>query len=157
MFRFASLSLAALIAGALVTGAQAMPIKQPNKPVLPGPQKPINFNPNFKPKPLPKPLPPVIVTPNPKFYPKPYYPKYGVITQTVVEPVYVATRPAVRAAAPMKADCLSKEVTVEGLVIFRDACTGEIATTTIPGSPADVAAQAQLLEMAQTKPVTAVK
>src|SRR5581483_481168 len=138
MTRFARFALAALAAAALMSSAaQAYPLKQPYKPVMPQPQKPVNFNPKFMPK-----KPPVIVTPNPKFYPKPYYPKYPIVVpvQTVVQPVYVAGRPAPRVAAPGKTECLNKEVTAEGLVIFADRCTGEIATTTVPGSPAAVAA-----------------
>lgn len=159
MFRFAKLSLAALIAGALVSGAQAMPIKQPEKPVYPHPQKPVNFNPNINklppkidPAPQPK-KPPIIVTPNPKFYP-PYYPKYPVVVQTVVEPVYVASRPAVRVAAPAKSSCLTKETTAEGLVIFRDTCTNEVATTAIPGTPAAAAMEAQQAVLAKAMGAT---
>jgi hypothetical protein len=154
MFRFASLALASLIAGALVTGADAYPIKNPNKPALPNPQKPINFNPNLHKKPpiivtpnpnFPK-KPPIIVTPNPKFYPKPYYP----VVQTVVEPVYIATKPVVvRAAAPAKSSCLTKETTAEGLVIFRDTCTNEVATTAVPGTPAATAMEAQQAVLAK--------
>jgi hypothetical protein len=157
MFRFASLTLASLIAAALVTGAEAYPLKNPNKPALPNPQKPLNFNPNLPKKPpiivtpnpnVPK-KPPIIVTPNPKFYPKPYYPKYPVVVHTV-QPVYVASKPVVvRAAAPAKSSCLTKETTAEGLVIFRDTCTNEVATTAVPGTPAATAMDAQQAVLAK--------
>ncbi len=35
--------------------------------------------------------------------------------------------------------CLTKDYTPEGVVIFKDVCTKEVATTTVPGSPAAAA------------------
>jgi hypothetical protein len=153
MFRFSSLSLAALVTAALVAGAQAFPLKQPNKPVNPNPpqNKPVNFNPNLKlappkinplpPKPVNPAKPPVV-----KYYPKPYpVPVY----QTVVEPIYIAGKTARSAAAKSGTACLNKETTAEGLVIFRDLCTNEVATTAVPGTPAAAAMEAQQAALAQ--------
>ncbi len=158
--RFAALSLAAVTSLALVSGASALTPQQQQQQVnlqnKPSIQVKPNFNPNLKFAPKPKPLPPVIVTPNPKFYPKPYYfPKYYPVAQpavTVIEPIYVSGKSAKPAAAPVAKtgqDCLNKEITAEGLVIFRDLCTNEVATTAVPGTPAAAAMEAQQAALAQ--------
>jgi hypothetical protein len=62
-------------------------------------------------------------------------------------PVYDAV-PAV-STAPGPCSCLTKDYTDEGLVIFKDICTKESATTVVPGSPA--AAQLQQQQQPQTE------
>jgi hypothetical protein len=168
MFRFASLSLAALASFTAVTAASALTPQQlgnqkiqtpaqllQNQQNKPNAQAKLYFNPNLK---LAQPYKPVqpIPTPNPAFYPKikPWYPKYYPVAQpvqTVIEPVYIASKTAKPSAPSAKsgADCLSKETTAEGLVIFRDTCTNEVAVTAIPGTPAGNAMEAQQAALAQ--------
>ncbi len=50
------------------------------------------------------------------------------------------------AAAPGPCTCLTKDYTPEGLVIFKDVCTKETATTVVPGSPAAAQLQQQQQE-----------
>lgn len=180
MFRFASLSLAALTSLALVSGANALtpqqlgnqkyqnPVQQlQNQQNKPKNNMKLYVNPNLKLAQPYKPVPP-IVTPNPNFYPKikPYYfPKYYPVAQpvTVIEPVYMSGKTAKPApVANAGKDCLNKEITAEGLVIFRDLCTNEVAVTAVPGTPAAAAMEAQQaalaqLEAKQSAPVAAVQ
>jgi hypothetical protein len=75
----------------------------------------------IKPKPpgvnwplYPKPKPGIIVTPI-----------YKPVPVIVSRPVYVAARPVVSTPGPV--NCLTKEYTQEGAVLFKDRCTGEMA------------------------------
>lgn len=169
--RFAAFSLAAAASLALISSASALtPQQLGNQKIQQTPAQTIQnlqnlqnkpngkiyFNPNLKLAQPYKPVPP-IVTPNPHFYPKvkPYYfPKYYPVVQpvqTIVEPVYLTktVKQVVTAAAPAKSSCLTKEITAEGLVIFRDTCTNEVATTAVPGTPAAAAMEAQQAALAQ--------
>ncbi len=169
MFRFASLTLAAAASLALISNASALTPQQLGNQKIQAPaqtlqnlqNKPNNnmkiyVNPNLKLAQPYKPVPP-IVTPNPNFYPKvkPYYfPKYYPVVQpvqTIVEPVYLTktVKQIVPVAAAAKPACLTKEITAEGLEIFRDTCTNEVATTAVPGTPAAAAMEAQQAALAQ--------
>lgn len=86
------------------------------------------------PKPWPKPFP---VKP----WPKPHWhPAKVVYVAPAVAPVVVSKTVVAKQVAPAPAanlcNCLTKEYTKEGVVVFKDVCTKEMATTTVPGSPA---------------------
>jgi hypothetical protein len=57
------------------------------------------------------------------------------------KPVYIVERPIVRPVALLPAlrgtcNCLTKEYTPEGTVVFKDLCTREIASAPVDGAPA---------------------
>ncbi|HZP76878.1 MAG TPA: hypothetical protein VFB45_12095 [Pseudolabrys sp.] len=64
-------------------------------------------------------------------------------------PVYDAA-PVV--ATPGPCTCLTKDYTPEDLVIFKDVCTKETATTVVPGSPAAMQMQQQEQPSSEAKP-----
>ena len=114
------------------------------------PNGPQNINgPKFFPKPYPHPYP----------FPKPHKPHWHpnfkpviVVQQPVYQPivrpvVQHVTRP-ITVAAP-KMSCLTKEYTPEGMLIFKDLCTKETASTPIPGTPAAAAAMQQMQQQLQ--------
>lgn len=107
-----------------------------------GPQfnGPKNFKNNYTPKPYPHPFPKPPKPHKPHWHP--HYRPVIVVQPPVVQPVVQTVSRPVRVAAPPK-NCLTKEYTPDGLIIFRDVCTNETATTAIPGTPAAAALQQQ--------------
>ena len=95
----------------------------PSNPIVAKPNLPVKpiFVPHW---PHPKhPHWPIIVRPRPVFIPQP-------VPVAVGGPAYVASRPV--AAAPGPCTCLSKEYTQEGVVVFKDRCTNEMAMNPPP-------------------------
>ena len=109
------------------------PIKMaPVKPVKLGPFKPIKpIKPVFPIKPI-KPHGPHHHAHGPHFIPVPM----PVTAYAVERPVtVVAQRPVTRSTC----NCLTKDYTPDGIVIFKDLCTKETASAPLPGSPAAAA------------------
>lgn len=142
MLRKSKLALVALIAAApfaLAVSASA---------------KPIIIDPGFGNGPkYPKPYP------FPKPWPKPHWhPQYRpvivveqpVVRQVVQQPVVSNVARAVSQPAPRKADCLTKEYTQDGMVVFKDLCTKETASAALPGSPAAQQTQQQVAPQGST-------
>jgi hypothetical protein len=133
MLRKSKLALIALVAVApfaLSASADAKPI---------GPK--IINGPKFYPKPYPHPYP----------FPKPHKPHWHphhkpllIVQQPVYQPIVRNVVRPVTVAAPKVASCLTKEYTPEGMLIFKDLCTKEMASTPIPGTPAAAAAMQQM-------------
>jgi len=110
------------------------PIKMaPVKPVKLGPFKPIK--PVFPVKPI-KPHGPHHHAHGPRFIPAPM----PVASYAVERPVAVVSqRPVTRGTC----NCLTKDYTPDGIVIFKDLCTQETASAPLPGSPAAAALEQQ--------------
>jgi len=58
-----------------------------------------------------------------------------------IRPVYIVDRPYVRPVALVSparntCNCLTKEYTPEGVVVFKDLCTKEMASAPVDGAPA---------------------
>ncbi|MBV9346409.1 MAG: hypothetical protein JO245_00370 [Pseudolabrys sp.] len=108
--------------------ASAKPVVFPKGPVKVAPKGPIVAKPL-----LPK-KPPIIVTP--KF---PKKPPVIIVTPKYPKPVLVVERPLVRPvgfvdrAVVGTCNCLTKDYTPEGLVVFQDLCTKEVAKAPVAG------------------------
>lgn len=135
MFRKYSFALIALVTTAtpiaLATSANAIPIDI----AINGPK-------NF-PKPWPKPWPhphwrpnPVIVVERPYVQPMVSQPVVRNVTRVVSQPT------------PRTADCLTKQYTPNGFVVFKDLCTKETASAALPGSAAAMQTQQQQMQVA---------
>jgi hypothetical protein len=93
--------------------------------------------------------------PWPTFHPKPHWPHhphwnvhyrpYYPAPVVVGGPTYIPSRPV--AAAPGPCTCLSKEYTQEGVVVFKDRCTNEMAMN--PPAPQQTGAVEQQQQTAQ--------
>lgn len=116
------------------------PIKMaPVKPVKLGPFKPIKpIKPVFPVKPI-KPHGPHHHAHGPHFIPVPM----PVTAYAVERPVTVVSRPVTRNASSSTCNCLTKDYTPDGIVIFKDLCTKETASAPLPGSPAAAALEQQ--------------
>lgn len=102
------------------------------KPLLPK-NPPVIVLPKFPKKPpvivLPKfpPKPPVVIV-TPKF-PKPVYVSPVVVERPVIRPVHLVQQPVAKTC-----NCLTKEYTQEGQVLFKDLCTQEMAMAPVAGA-----------------------
>ena len=123
------------------------PIKMaPFKPIKIGPIKPIKpIKPVFPIKPIKPVKPPHIHAHGPHFIPVPV----PVQTAYAVErPVTVVSqRPVTRNTC----NCLTKDYTPDGIVIFKDLCTKETASAPLPGSPAAAALEQQQKQQQQSE------
>lgn len=124
------------------------PIKMaPFKPVKLGPFKPIKpIKPIFPVKPI---KPPHIHAHVPHGHGPHFVPVPVPVTAYAVErPVTVVSqRPVTRNTC----NCLTKDYTPDGIVIFKDLCTQETASAPLPGSPAAAALEQQRKQQQQSE------
>jgi hypothetical protein len=147
------LAAAALVIAFASVEASAKPIVIPKGPVKIAPKGPIIVKPVLPKGPIiVKPLlpkkPPIIVTPKfpkkppiiivtPKF-PKPVIVSPIVVERPILRPVALAPRPVVSTC-----NCLTKEYTQEGQVVFKDLCTQEMAMAPVAGAEPQKSSDAQ--------------
>ncbi len=126
--------------------------------------RPITVRPNFYPRPIVRPYP--VARPYPVFVrPGPYYvqPRPVIVERAPIyrpAPVVIAAPPVAVAAAPIvqqaplvqtmtaapvpvaaSCNCLTKQYTPEGAVVFNDICTRETASVQIAPAPQAMAPQ----------------
>ncbi|MGD9767610.1 MAG: hypothetical protein AB7U62_08195 [Pseudolabrys sp.] len=126
------------------------PIKMaPVKPVKLGPFKPIKpIKPVFPIKPIKPHGPHHHHAHGPHFIPVPM----PVTAYAVERPVTVVTqRPVTRSTSSNTCNCLTKDYTPDGIVIFKDLCTQETASAPLPGSPAAAALEQQQKQQQQSE------
>jgi hypothetical protein len=146
------LAAAALVVAFASVEASAKPIVIPKGPIKIAPKGPIIVKPLPKGPIIVKPLlpkkPPVIVFPKfpkkppviivtPKF-PKPVIVSPIVVERPVLRPVTLVSRPVVSTC-----NCLTKEYTQEGQVVFKDVCTQEMAMAPVAGTEPQKSSEAQ--------------
>ena len=126
------LAAAALVIAFASVEASAKPIVIPKGPVKIAPKGPIIVKPLFPKKPpvivtpkFPKKPPIIIVTPK---FPKPVFVSPVVVERPIIRPVNLVQRPVVTTC-----NCLTKEYTQDGMVVFQDRCTNEAAAAQIGG------------------------
>ena len=126
------LAAAALMIAFASVEASAKPIVIPKGPVKIAPKGPIIVKPLFPKKPpvivtpkFPKKPPIIIVTPK---FPKPVFVSPVVVERPIIRPVNLVQRPVVTTC-----NCLTKEYTQDGQVMFKDLCTQEMALAPVPG------------------------
>jgi len=122
--------------------ASAKPIVIPKGPIKVAPKGPIIVKPLLPKKPpiivtpkFPKKPPIIIVTPK---FPKPVIVSPIVVERPVLRPVTFVSRPVVSTC-----NCLTKEYTQEGQVVFKDLCTQEIAMAPVAGAEQQKSSEAQ--------------
>jgi hypothetical protein len=128
----------------------AKPIVVPKGPIKIAPKGPIVVKPLLPKKPpiivipkFPKKPPIIIVTPKfPKKPPvvivNPVYPRPVFVSQPVVRPVALVQRPVASIC-----NCLTKEYTQEGQVVFKDLCTQEMAMAPVAGAEPQKSSEVQ--------------
>ena len=146
------LAAAALVVTFASVEASAKPIVIPKGPIKIAPKGPIIVKPLPKGPIIVKPLfpkkPPVIVFPKfpkkppviivtPKF-PKPVFVSPVVVQRPNIRPVNLVQRPVVTTC-----NCLTKEYTQEGQVVFKDLCTQEMAMAPVAGAEPQKSSEAQ--------------
>ena len=145
------LAAAALVVAFASVEASAAPIVIPKGPIKIAPKGPIIVKPLLPKGPIivkPLPKPPVIVIPKfpkkppiivvtPKF-PKPVIVSPVIVQRPLVRPVHLVQRPVVTTC-----NCLTKEYTQDGQVLFKDLCTQEMAMAPVPGVEPQKSSEAQ--------------
>ena len=136
------LATAALAIAFASVEASAKPIVMPKGPVKIAPKGPIVVKPLLPKKPpvvvLPKfPKKPPVIIVNPKF-PKPVIVSPVLVERPVIRPVNLVQRPVVTTC-----NCLTKEYTQDGQVMFKDLCTQEMAMAPVPGAEPQKSSEAQ--------------
>ena len=122
--------------------ASAKPVVIPKGPVKIAPKGPIIVKPVLPKKPpiivtpkFPKKPPVIIVTPK---FPKPVIVSPIVVERPILRPVNFVQRPAVTTC-----NCLTKEYTQGGQVLFKDLCTQEMAMAPVPGTEPQKSSETQ--------------
>jgi hypothetical protein len=122
--------------------ASAKPIVIPKGPIKVAPKGPIIVKPLLPKKPpiivtpkFPKKPPVIIVTPK---FPKPVIVSPVVVERPIIRPVHLVQRPVATTC-----NCLTKEYTQDGQVMFKDLCTQEMAMAPVPGAEPQKSSEAQ--------------
>lgn len=149
------LATAALMVAFASVQASAKPIVIPKGPITVAPKGPIIVKPLLPKKPpvvviptFPKKPPIIVVTPKfpkkppviivtPKF-PKPVIVSPVVVERPIIRPVSLVQRPVVSTC-----NCLTKEYTQDGQVVFKDLCTQEMAMAPVAGAEQQKSSDAQ--------------
>ena len=136
------LAAAALVVAFASVEASAKPIVIPKGPIKIAPKGPIIVKPLLPKKPpvivipkFPKKPPIIIVTPK---FPKPVIVSPVVVARPILRPVNLVQRPVVTTC-----NCLTKEYTQDGQVVFKDLCTQEMAMAPVPGAEPQKSSETQ--------------
>jgi hypothetical protein len=136
------LAAATLVIAFASVEASAKPIVIPKGPIKIAPKGPIIVKPLLPKKPpvivipkFPKKPPIIIVTPK---FPKPVIISPVVVQRPIMRPVSFVQRPIVTTC-----NCLTKEYTQDGQVLFKDLCTQEMAMAPVPGVEPQKSSEAQ--------------
>jgi len=136
------LAAAAFAVAFAAVEASAKPIVVPKGPIKVAPKGPIVVKPIFPKKPpiivtpkLPKKPPIIIVTPK---FPKPVIVSPVLVERPILRPVTLVQRPVASTC-----NCLTKEYTQEGQVVFKDLCTQEMAMAPVAGAEPNKSTEAQ--------------